>query len=185
VTAFLTADSDSRCQAVVAYPTLDDADRGWLESFRAVHDPQARMLAAHFTLVFPTTVASADVAVELMEIARSTRAFSVVLYSAMAIHNPMGPGGHVFLIPAEGATEIVQLHDRLYSRSFRPSLRADIPYRPHVTVAAGSDMAWCETVAARLNHDARVVRGRVDSIELLEVGSDSVNPVTRFALGRD
>src|SRR5262245_9769362 len=29
--------------AAIAYPTLDDADRGWVESFRAPHDPQARM----------------------------------------------------------------------------------------------------------------------------------------------
>jgi 2'-5' RNA ligase len=173
----------TRRLAVVAYPAFDDADRGWIESFRAVHDPQARMLAAHVTLVFPAKAAIADVIAELTEAAASTREFSVVLRSAMAVPDPLGPGGHVFLVPEEGAKEISDLHERLYSGAFRPSLRIDIPYRPHITVAAGPEWPWCERVAASLNRNSRVVRGRVEAIELLEVGRKRVNPVERFALG--
>ena len=75
--------------AVVAYPTFDDADRDWLESFREVHHPQAQ-LAAHFTLVFPTDVALADVTAELTEAAAFTRGFPVALRSAPAVRNPLG-----------------------------------------------------------------------------------------------
>jgi 2'-5' RNA ligase len=173
----------TRRLAVVAYPTFDDADRGWLESFREVHDPQARMLAAHFTLVFPTDVATADVRAELTEAVVSCREFAVVFRSAMAVPDPLGSGGHVFLVPDEGAKEVVDLHERLYRGAFRPSLRVDLPYRPHITVAAGPDMPRCETVAASLNRNSRVVRGHVEAIELLEVGRDGVASLGRFTLG--
>jgi hypothetical protein len=39
--------------AIVAYPNIDDSDRQRLESFRALHDPQAARIGVHFTLVFP------------------------------------------------------------------------------------------------------------------------------------
>jgi hypothetical protein len=48
--------------AVVAYPKLEDSDRRWIESVRAQHDPQARLIRAHFTIVFPAE-ASPDVVV--------------------------------------------------------------------------------------------------------------------------
>ena len=40
--------------AVVAYPTLADHDRVWIEYVRQAHDPQAVRIAVHFTLVFPS-----------------------------------------------------------------------------------------------------------------------------------
>ena len=39
--------------AIVAYPSLDETDRQWIESFRATHDPQSPRIDVHFTLVFP------------------------------------------------------------------------------------------------------------------------------------
>ena len=39
--------------AIVAYPSLDEADRQWIESFRTTHDPQRVRIGVHFTLVFP------------------------------------------------------------------------------------------------------------------------------------
>ena len=42
--------------AVVAYPKLEEADRLWIETIRARHDPQAALIPAHFTLMFPAPV---------------------------------------------------------------------------------------------------------------------------------
>jgi len=39
--------------AIVAFPSVDEVDRQWIESFRSQHDPQASRLGVHFTLVFP------------------------------------------------------------------------------------------------------------------------------------
>jgi hypothetical protein len=45
----------------VAYPTLAEADRLWLESVRLRHDRQALKIALHFTLVFPFELAEESV----------------------------------------------------------------------------------------------------------------------------
>ena len=48
--------TDSAIRAVVTFPLLDADDRQWLESIRAKHDPEAKRIAAHFTLVFPAVM---------------------------------------------------------------------------------------------------------------------------------
>jgi 2'-5' RNA ligase len=169
--------------AVVAYPVLDDADRGWLESFRANHDPQGAKLPAHFTLVFPTEVSMDDVINEVATAACSIASFAFVVRSARAVREVSRPGGHVFLVPEEGAAEIIALHDRLYGGAFHSSLRSDKPYLPHITVAAGSEWRRCEALANDLNRDVRVVGGRVEAIELLDVGVGEVTSVAMFPLG--
>ena len=60
--------------AVVAYPRIVASAQQRIEAMRAPHDPQARLIAAHFTLVFPAVVehrlVSTHVAVvEVVEIA--------------------------------------------------------------------------------------------------------------------
>jgi ubiquinone/menaquinone biosynthesis C-methylase UbiE len=89
----------------------------------------------------------------------------------------------VFLVPGEGADEIVRLHDRLYRGAFSPSLRADVEYVPHITVAADDDWGRCEALAGRLAHDSRPLAGRVEAIELLRIDDGRVESVRRLPLG--
>ena len=49
-------DTDSAVRAVVAFPLLDADDRQWIEAVRAKHDPEAKRIPAHFTLVFPAVL---------------------------------------------------------------------------------------------------------------------------------
>lgn len=46
------SDTDEMKLAVVAYPSLDQDDRQWIDSFRTSHDPQAG-IGVHVTLMFP------------------------------------------------------------------------------------------------------------------------------------
>ena len=168
--------------AVVAYPVLGAADREWMESIRAEHDPQARMLAAHFTLVFPAEAPREAAFDDVALAAHAVGAFSFVLRSAKAVRDALGTGGHVFLVPEEGAAQIVTLHDRLYRAAFEPFRRSDIPYVPHITVAAKGDWSLCEALADHLNREGRQVSGRVDVIELLEIGAGTLTSVFKAPL---
>ena len=51
--------------AVVAYPSVDETDRQWIESFRAPHDPQHSRIDVHFTLIFPVEISPSDLEPEL------------------------------------------------------------------------------------------------------------------------
>ena len=114
--------------AVVAYPTLSDDDRLWIEGVRARHDPLASRIAAHFTLVFPTE--------------------------------------------AEGHAGALAAHRR-----------RDIPFVPHVTVGAHPQTGECERIANQLNEERRIVRARINSVDVSEMGESMVQTVAEIKLG--
>jgi 2'-5' RNA ligase len=168
--------------AVVSYPILDEADRRWVESIRASHDPQAARLAAHFTLVFPADVPLGEVAVEVAAVARSTAPIRFIIRRAKPVRDTVGDGGHVFLVPDEGAHAIATLHDQLYRGVLRPHLRKNVPFVPHITVAAALDFSRCEALVQDLNRNARTLGGVLESVELVDVAGTVVSSTERFVL---
>jgi 2'-5' RNA ligase len=172
--------------ALVGYPTLDDADRRWIESVRARHDPASARIGAHLTLVFPAEAAPEPVADHVRDVAAHEAAIPFVLRRAEPCPDRVaGAGGHVFLVPEEGRDALVALHDRLYRGVLRPHLRSDLPYLPHLTVGAAGDLEECRRLARSLNEAGLAVRGLVASLDLVEVpdGEGPVRPIRTFTLG--
>jgi putative acetyltransferase len=168
--------------AVVAYPRFEREQLLAIEATRAAHDPQARRIAAHFTLVFPTDIAASAVEPHAAAVARASMPIPFVLRRAIAVRDAAW-GGHVFLVPEEGSATITGLHERLYDETLRPHRRSDIPYVPHVTVGADADWAECEALARRIDAGLRPVSGWIDAISLVAVESPHVKPLTRWMLG--
>jgi 2'-5' RNA ligase len=169
--------------AIVAYPILDEVGRLWVESTRERNDPQARLIRAHFTLVFPTEADLEPVRAHARSVASVSTPIPFVLHEARAVPDPSSAGGHVFLVPGDGQAELVDLHRRLYAGPLLPSLRRGLAYVPHVTVAAHPAFDRCRTIAQELTAARRTVRGRIESFDLVEVGIDSVPSVAVFRLG--
>ena len=114
--------------AVVTFP--DVPTRG-IESVRRRFDPQHGRVAPHITLVFPTslTVASEQLFGHLRQVAAHHEPFPIRL------HGLRRESTHWLVLDvAEGATQIRDLHDALYTGPLAASLRQDIPYLPHVTL---------------------------------------------------
>jgi 2'-5' RNA ligase len=168
--------------AIVAYPTLEQRDREWIESFRAHHDPQASWVRPHFTLVFPAEVLRETIVAEASQVLSRQGPLPFAVRRAAAYRDPVGEGGHVFLVPDEGRDEIVALHDRLYEGGLRPYLRADIPFVPHITVGAGATFEECERLAERLNEAHPVFLGTIENVEVLEVKVGEARCVMAFRL---
>jgi 2'-5' RNA ligase len=173
--------TDPRKLAVVAYPELDEEDRARIEAFRRKHDPQAARLGVHFTLVFPIEAVPGNLEAEIMAVARSTPVISFAIRRAEIVPDALGTGSHVFLVPESGATEIAALHDRLYAGVLRPHQRPNIPYIPHMTVAAAADHALAEIRARELDA-TRDIRGVVSSLDLLDVSGASVTSIASYDL---
>ena len=169
--------------AIVAYPTLAEDDRQWIEAFRAKHDPQSTRLPAHFTLVFPVDTTPRILAAELRVVAESTQPISFALRRTEVVRDVTGNGAHIFLVPDDGRTEIQALHDRLYAGALRPHLRVDIPFIPHITIGAVPDLPSSEQLASELRWGSRIVRGSVSSMELVDVEQPLVRTVTSYRFG--
>jgi 2'-5' RNA ligase len=168
--------------AVVAFPSLEDRDRQWIESFRTQHDPQASRIDVHFTLVFPVDTSEVDLASEIAVAAQSTPPIAFVARRAEVVSEAFGHGSHVFLVADEGGAHISALHDRLYAGVLRVHLRPDIPFVPHMTVAATSDSTSAVRLADELNSRARPVRGVVKALELVDVGAARVRSIATYTL---
>jgi 2'-5' RNA ligase len=160
--------------AVVAYPIFAERDLAEIQAIRAIHDPQFSLLAPHFTLVFPVEANVADVIAVSKSSAATVRRFSFTLTSVRAVRDSFGPGGHVFLVPDDGAASIADLHTRLYSGVLHEARRSDIPYVPHITVAADSAFDHCEALAADLAANSPSRRGRVDALTVLGLSGNGI-----------
>lgn len=176
-------DADSALFAIVAFPTLEESDRQWIEAIRSKHDPQAARIAAHVSLVFPTMLSRRMVEAQAARLARTTDPIKFVLRRAAVVQDPIGAGGHVFLLPDEGRDQIVQLHDRLYEGALHLQMRKDLPFTPHVTVASRTLSDPLHVLAGEINTANRIVRGFISEMVVVEVEPELIRPMMHFQLG--
>jgi 2'-5' RNA ligase len=80
-----------------------------------------------------------------------------------------------------GGEPLEALHRRLYSGVLAAHLRPDLPYRPHVTVAAFADHADAQRVAGAFGPVD--IPGRIPSVELAEINSGKLRGLESFPLG--
>lgn len=169
--------------AVVGYPVLSEADHRWIESVRQRHDPQAGRIRAHVTMVFPCHAALDDAHAAVNAACSSCVPIPFTIRGAEAVGNAIGGGASVFLIPDDRAcARITTLHDRLYQGVLKNHLRRDIPFLPHITVAADSSLERCQALARELSERCRSISGTVDAIDLLDVGPTPLATLHRFLL---
>ncbi len=176
-------DTESTIRAVVAFPLFDADDRQWIESFRAKHDPEAKRIAAHFTLVFPSVLPMRVTEAHVARVAHSTQPIRFVLRRAAVAPDAVGAGGHVFLIPEDGRDALGGLHERLYEGVLQPHLRRGASFTPHISVAAGTAVAPLHELAGDLNAKGLAIRGSVSEIVLVGVTPGEIRHVAHFPLG--
>ena len=174
---------DSALRAVLAFPMFDVVDRQWLESIRAKHDPEAKRIAAHFTLVFPAILPLRDTEAQIARVAQSTQPFRFVLRRAAVVPDHLGTSGHIFLLPDDGRDALSGLHDRLNQGVPQPQWKRGTPFTPHVTVAAATTLEPLHAIAGDLNGKGLNIRGSVSSIVLVEVTMAEIKQVAQFPLG--
>jgi len=169
--------------AVVGFPELSAEDQEWIERIRASHDPHAGRLPVHVTFVFPCVAAPRLAVAEMNAAAAASGPFAFRVAGVEAVADETGAGAHVFLVPDDRAcAAITSLHDRLYEAALRPHLRTDIPFIPHLTVAAAADVDACRTLADALRERGSRVHGTVAEIVLLDVTTSPAQPLYRCRL---
>lgn len=176
-------DTDSAVRAVVAFPLLDVDDRQWIESIRAKHDPEAKRIAAHFTLLFPAVMSARATEAHLTRVAHSTEPIRFALRRAAVAPDTLGSGGHVFLIPEDGRDALAGLHERIYEGVPQPQARRNPSFTPHVTIAAGTAVDPLHTLAGELNARGLSIRGSISEIVLVAVTPAEIRHVGHFSLG--
>ena len=165
--------------AVAWFPRFEGIER--IEAFRARHDPAAGTIGAHLTLVFPFPTAHSRLQVAT-HVERVVSRWPPIPATFRRVR--MHANEFLFLTAARGGASIAALHDRLYTRSFQPHLRRDLPYEPHITLARYADLAKLEAALDEAEDElagefAEVIR----EVTLLGVHEDGkIAPLKTFAL---
>ena len=154
--------------AVAWFPSFGGIER--VEALRARHDPAARHIPAHVSLVFPfgTALTPLQLETHVRRIAAAWPPIPVTFRAARLYANEF-----VFLMASRGAAAIAELHDKLYTRSFLPYLRRDLPYEAHITIARDPSLPKLESAL-------EAARGRFG-----REFADVLREVTLLAVGRD
>lgn len=157
------------------------ADLARIEAIRRRHDPHHAIIPAHVTLVFGFDSPDAGTAAAHVEaVAAGQGAIALRLSAYIAVRDASDRLSHVFLVPDQGRAEIEDLHDRLYSGPLAGQLRPDIPFIPHVTVAAREHHDEAEDLARELGRVG--LAGRLSRLELVDFDGTSVTPLRGFDL---
>lgn len=149
----------------IAYPVVSAEARRFIDRVRAAHDPQHGIVGAHFTLLFGSATLQESVYTEhVREIARQASPIRLACRSAVTGADAVTPAVHVYLMPDEGCDAILQLHDRLYRGPMAAQRRTEIPYLPHITVAAKADLRAAQALCDELDAAGVDVVGRIDRL---------------------
>jgi hypothetical protein len=170
---------------VLAYPKISDEDSSWIQSVRDEHDElNGKALGPHFTFVFPIVMEPSLLIPHVRSRVGQASAFDFTLRCATVVKDSFNEYTHVFLVPDEGHSNIVKLHDNLYTGMLEKELRLDIAYIPHVGIANSTDAQSCKKLADRLNATDFAIRGVIDALDVAtyEGEHDLVKTIERITL---
>ncbi|BBK35803.1 hypothetical protein STAQ_08810 [Allostella sp. ATCC 35155] len=152
-----------------------------IDRVRRRFDPRHGAVPAHVTLVFPTAAPRADARRHVLG-AVLGGAVRCRLGAAELLRT--GPRGWYVLLPVDqGAAAVARLHHALSRPPLAGNRLGTAPFRPHLTVAAGLDLAS----ARRVRRLARPSRGAVltlTEIELVAWDGRRLRHLAQRALGR-
>jgi hypothetical protein len=169
---------------VLAYPRVAPADFAWLQAIRAQHDERYfSFVAPHVTLVFPVNGLEWGVfSKHVRQRVAGVPPINFVARCVLVVADDARQFSHVFLVPDEGFSEIVKLHDRLYTGLLAPELRLDITFIPHIGVGNYRDARACQELAHELNAQDFTLKGVIDTLDVVWYEQQEVRTIAQIAL---
>ncbi len=169
---------------VLSYPTISEKDLNWIQKIRAEYDRlHYKIIPAHFTIVFAVSDIEQESFIgHVKKQAQGVAKIAFVLRSAVVVKDILSEYTYVFLVPDEGQSEIVKLHDRLYRGDLASELRPDIPFIPHVSVGNSTDQEKCRRLAQKLNQEPFAVKGFIETLDIVKYKDDTAETIERIIL---
>jgi 2'-5' RNA ligase len=156
-----------------------------IHAIRKQCDPNVDLIAPHVTLIFP---AVAEHARGLLEDVRRQvplqTTFPFVIRCALPVRDVLSENTHVFLVRDQGCSHLVRQHDALYAWSLAATRRLDIPFIPHITVAATPTSEAAKEIADLINSQHRVIHGIIDRVSIIAFDGQIVELSATFPLSR-
>ena len=169
---------------VVNYLSLSDEDLAWVQAIRRAHDRLFfNLIEPHLPLVFPTEAVSEEALIaHVRQHVAEVAPFELVFRCVVLGDPDYRDHAHAFLVPDEGFSDVVRLHDRLYTGLLRSELRLDLPFLPHVGVANTREPEACKAIVDAINEEDFEIRVQVDALDVIGYDGTRVWEIERIAL---
>ncbi len=168
---------------IIAYPELTKKDLSQIENFRKEHDNMFNIIKPHFTLVFPLeNIEVPDLIHEMDLLLEHEKAISFSIRCAMINKDAFSENYHVFLVPDEGLSQMIKLHDKLYIGLLNEDLRLDIPYIPHITIGSSKDKYKSKKMVEDWNSKDFEINGTISYIHIIKHNLDHIDTIESIQL---
>ncbi|MGO0059622.1 2'-5' RNA ligase family protein [Brevibacillus fluminis] len=163
-------------RAIHLFPKFPNLDK--IEKVREKYDSLYGLIPPHITLVFPfeSDLSRADLHTHFVACVDKVSPFKLCVNGITATSD-----NYLFLNVTEGADEIIDLHDRLYTGILRGFLNEQITYTPHITVGRFADTAALEHALAATQHFSETFECLVTEITT-EIIKDDQSSVIEFTV---
>jgi len=171
---------------VLAYPKIEQSDFDLIQDYRKKNDGLFySVVKPHFTIVFPVFDQSeSDFLTEIQKLAKNYDAFDFVLRCATINRDAFSDYFHTFLVPDEGYSNIIKIHNGLYSGKLKENHRLDLDFVPHIGIGNSLDKLECKKMVDEWNENDFAVNGTVSSLTVVEYENNRVRKIAEFQLER-
>ena len=162
-------DEKNMALLVLAYPKLTIKDRKWIDDFRKKHDPLFYgIVDSHFTIVFPTfDIKQNDFVAEVEKKSKKLYTLDFTIRCALMNNVRLSDYYHIFLSPDEGNSNLVKLHDILYSGKLRKTLRLDIDFFSHIAISNTKDEDKGKELIDYVNNSNTTINGSINFLNII------------------
>ncbi len=169
---------------VLAFPKLSRIDYEWIQSVRKKYDNRYyNIVEPHFTIVFP--VFNIDESQLENHIKKVCSLFTPIQFSirtSTVVKDSFSDFTDVFLVPDEGNSQIIKLHDKLYTDILSKELRLDIAFIPHIGIGASRNLEESKIISENLNNQNILIEGTINELDLIEYDYPKVKFIKKYFL---
>jgi len=168
----------------LTYPQISDEDYQWIQEFREENDELYHgRIEPHFTLVFPVFNQRPETFIEeIKRRAADHQRIEFAIRCAVMEKDAFTPYWHVLLVPDEGYSCILKLHDQLYSGKLADELRMDLPFIPHIGIGNSIEKWTCKELVDQINYSNLEIKGSINDINVVEYHEERVETIEQIKL---
>lgn len=169
---------------VGAYPKLKNVDYKIIQDFRREHDELYYSVAKpHFAFVFPIEEINQKLFInEIHEKSKGIKPIAFEIKCTTVNKDIFLDYYHLLLVPDQGYSKVVKLHDRLYSDKLFRFLRLDIDFIPHIGIANSQDKFEVKKWADNWNQKDFSIKGIVDSLTIVDFTNNILTDLEEIKL---
>lgn len=171
--------------ALISYPDLKGCDFEMIQNYRKVNDEWLyTVVKPHFTVVFPVfDIPKERFIDEIRKLSEGQAPIDFAIRCAVPNKDAFNDYYHTLLVPDEGYSRIVKLHDRFYSGLLKDNLRLDIDFIPHMGIGTSKDKFRCKEMVDELNGAELEIKGTISNLTVVEYVEDTVTNLVEIPLG--